>query len=229
VAVYAPTISAIVLSLVCGGWSGLRALVARAVRPAPAIWIGVAALGLPAVFLACGLAERVVLHGARPFIDLHALAVGAPTLLLASALSLAIVGNGGLGEEPGWRGYALPRLIQLMGPLPAAITLGLVWGVWHLPAFLAQGGLANANFGLFLVTTVAMSVFMTWIYRHANGNFLVAGVIPHLVANLMGDAHVLTRDSDEVLAAVMLAGAALIVLAYGPSLHGWRSARPAAP
>jgi hypothetical protein len=101
-------------------------------------------------------------------------------------------------------------------------VLGVIWGVWHLPAFLAQGGLAGSSFGLFLVSAVAMTVFMTWIYLHANGNFLIAGFLPHLVANFLGDAHVLTRDPDKLLAAVSLAVAAVVVLGWGPSLQGWR-------
>jgi membrane protease YdiL (CAAX protease family) len=222
VAVWAPTISAVVVSLAFGGLTSLRALAARAVRPASAVWIATAILGLPAALLALGLAERVAAPAAQHFVDLRALAFGAPTLLLASVASLAVVANGGLGEEAGWRGFALPRLIQLMGPLPAALTLGVVWGAWHLPLFLGQGGLAQSNFGLFLVSAVAMTVFMTWIYLHANGNFLIAGVIPHLVANLIGDAHVLARDPNSVLAGVICAVAAIVVLAYGPSLQGRR-------
>jgi hypothetical protein len=72
---------------------------------------------------------------------------------------------------------------------------------------------------------VAMTVFMTWIYVHANGNFLVAGVIPHLIANFMGDAHVVARDTDKVLAAVIFAVAAIVVIAFGPSLQGRRRPR----
>jgi membrane protease YdiL (CAAX protease family) len=227
VAIWAPTLSAIIVSLAFEGWGGLRALAGRALRPASVIWIGIALFTLPAAFLVLGLGERVVAPAAQHFVDLRALAIGAPTLLYASVTSLAVVANGGLGEEPGWRGFALPRLLRFMGPLPAALTLGVVWGVWHLPAFLAQGGLAQSRFGLFLVTIVAMSVFMTWICVRANGNFLVAGVIPHLIANLMGDAHVLTHDADAVQAAVILAVAAMIVLASGPSLRGWRRTRVA--
>jgi membrane protease YdiL (CAAX protease family) len=218
-AVYAPTLSAIVVSLAFGGLGGLRALAARAARPASVLWIAIALLGLPAAFLAFGLVERVLAPEGRPFIDLRALAA-APVLLLASVTSLAILTNGGLGEEPGWRGFALPRLLQLMGPLPAALTLGGLWGVWHLPAFLGQGGLAQSNFGLFLVSTMATTVFMTWIYMNANGNFLIAGVIPHLAANLMGDAHVLARESDKVEAGVSFVVAAILALAYGSSLTG---------
>jgi hypothetical protein len=227
VAVWAPTISAVIVSLAFGGLASLHALAVSALRPTSVVWIAVAIFGFPAAVVVLGLGERVVAPGGQHFIDLHALAFGAPTLLLASITSLAVISNGGLGEEPGWRGFALPRLIQLMGPLPAAITLGAIWGVWHLPAFLAQGGLAHSNFGLFLVSTVAMTVFMTWVYVHANGNFLIAGVIPHFVANLMGDAHVLARDPDNVLAAVTFAVAAIVVVACGPSLQGWRRTRAA--
>jgi membrane protease YdiL (CAAX protease family) len=225
VAVWAPALSAVVVSLAFDGWAGLRELAARALRPASIIWIAIAVLGLPAALLLFGLGERVVSPAGQHFINLHALAFGAPTLLLASLTSLAVVANGGLGEEAGWRGFALPRLLQLMGPLPAALTLGVVWGLWHLPLFLGQAGLAQSSFGLFLVLAVAMTVFMTWIYVHANGNFLVAGVIPHLIANFMGDAHVVARDTDKVLAAVIFAVAAIVVIAFGPSLQGRRRPR----
>jgi hypothetical protein len=227
VAVWAPTLSAVIVSLAFEGLAGLRALAVRALRPASIIWIAIAILGIPAAFLVVGLGERLVAPVGQHFIDLRALAFGTPALLLASVTSLAVVNSGGLGEEPGWRGFALPRLLQFMGPLPAALTLGVVWGVWHLPAFLAQGGLAGSNFSLFLVSTAAMTVFMTWVYVHTNGNFLIAGVIPHLVANLMGDAHVLARDLDKVQAVVTFAIAAIIVLAYGPSLQGRRRVRAA--
>jgi len=41
-----------------------------------------------------------------------------------------------MGEEPGWRGYALPRLFSAMSPLPAAAVLGLIVAAWHLPLVL---------------------------------------------------------------------------------------------
>jgi len=52
-----------------------------------------------------------------------------PGILLASPL----------GEEPGWRGYAPPKLQCMVGPFRATILLGLVWALWHLPLFLVKG------------------------------------------------------------------------------------------
>jgi hypothetical protein len=66
---------------------------------------------------------------------------------------------------------------------------------------------------------------MTWIYVNANRNYLVAGVIPHAMSNLMFSAHVSTNARIEAL--VMAAIAALIVAVYGPGLKGWRAARAA--
>lgn len=40
-----------------------------------------------------------------------------------------------LGEETGWRGYALPQLQRRFSPLASSLILALVWFGWHLPQF----------------------------------------------------------------------------------------------
>ena len=61
------------------------------------------------------------------------LLAAAPSVWLLIVLGALALGP--LGEELGWRGFALPRLLDLMPALPAALLLGVVWWVWHLPAF----------------------------------------------------------------------------------------------
>src|SRR3546814_20952371 len=58
--------------------------------------------------------------------------IALPAVLLAGHL---FRDPGALGEELGWRGFALPRLLELMDARRASLLLGLVWAVWHLPAF----------------------------------------------------------------------------------------------
>jgi membrane protease YdiL (CAAX protease family) len=58
---------------------------------------------------------------------------------------VVLVLTDGLGEETGWRGFALPRLLDRTGPLPASLLLGVMWAVWHLPLFWTVGNQTTAN------------------------------------------------------------------------------------
>jgi membrane protease YdiL (CAAX protease family) len=90
---------------------------------------------------------------------------------------------GPLGEELGWRGYALPRLLQRFSPLAASLILGVIWGVWHLPSFfvssLVQSSLAIP---VFLFGALCMSILATWLYLHTGGSVLIT-VLFHLAFN----------------------------------------------
>ena len=225
VAVYAPTISAVTLSLVFGGWDGLRALALQLLRPMRLRWMLAAAFTWPAAFAVGELAMWALGVGAG--VDLHALGVGAPVLALTT---WALVSDpGGLGEEMGWRGFALPRLHTLCRPLSAAILLGLIIGVWHLPAFFVSDlSQSKFDFGWFILGNVSMTVFMSWIFVNANGNVLVAGIVPHLTLNLLFDAHVFRGDVGFRLESIVLTlVAAALVAIFSPNLRGWpRQASP---
>lgn len=116
-----------------------------------------------------------------------------PTVAITYLVTLVVVafGGGPLGEEPGWRGFALPRLQSSMGPLKGTLLLGLLWTCWHLPDFLtsAQGGGPGVpastllvNFGLFLLLVTAIAVVFTWVYNHTGGSILLA-ILAHAGVN----------------------------------------------
>jgi membrane protease YdiL (CAAX protease family) len=221
IAVFAPTLAAVGCSLMFGGWGGLKALALRFVRPVRPLWVAIAILLWPLWLAAYALATHTTGVGGQ--VDLHALAFGVPTLAFTTLV--LFTDPGGFGEETGWRGYALPRLLRLFRPATASAVLGIFWGLWHLPAFFVSG-LAQSQFGLgwFLLGCVAECVVWTWIYLNANGNVVVAGVIPHLMWNLVFDAHVLSGDVIrlETIALSLLALALLVCL--GPGLRGWKAA-----
>jgi membrane protease YdiL (CAAX protease family) len=223
VAVCAPTISAVLLSALFGGLEGIKNLFRGLVRPFQLRWLLVALLTFPTGLLLYGFAERALL-GSPPShaINIHAILVSAPLTLFTTAN--IFIDPGPWGEETGWRGFALPRLLIRFTPLTAAIILGIIWGVWHAPAFLTSDlTQAKYNFSWFLIGITCMSIFVTWIYLNANGNFLVAGIIPHAVNNLMGISNAFS--DAKIQAFVMIGIVVLIILAYGPGLKGWRSAR----
>jgi membrane protease YdiL (CAAX protease family) len=219
VAACGPTISAVLLSVIFGGAAGLKSLFRGLVRPVQIRWVILALLSFPVAYLVWGVVERLV-FGVSSSINVLAVLTSLP--LLAFTTPIIFIDSGPWGEETGWRGFALPRLLMRFSPVTAAVILGAAWSVWHLPAFFAEGtAQSHFNFGWFLVRDIFLSIFMTWLYLRANRNFLVAGSIPHLVNNLAFGAHVFTDQKVDAL--VMISIVALVIVAYGPSLKGWRN------
>ena len=87
------------------------------------------------------------------------------------------------GEEMGWRGYVLPRLQAKHSALASSLILGVIWGLWHLPTFMAPG--TTGSFALVVVDTVAKAVFLTWLYNNAQGSLLLT-TLAHASWNTAG-------------------------------------------
>jgi len=116
-----------------------------------------------------------------------------PALLVSYPLTYIAVffGGGPLGEEPGWRGFALPRLLARHGALWGTLLLGILWGFWHLPDFLtsAQGGGPGTglttfliNFPVFLLLVMALAIILTWLYNHTQGSIFIS-ILAHASVN----------------------------------------------
>jgi hypothetical protein len=143
-----------------------------------------AALIVPAVFVtavvlivqALGLGE-FRWSEANWFVYLMLLVIALPVTLFT------------FGEEYGWRGYLLPRLLPL-GEIRASVLLGVIWGVWHLPLIMAGLNYPGVNVLLaiiiFTFVTVALSFTYTWFYVASSGSVLVAAVF-HASTNQFSD------------------------------------------
>jgi membrane protease YdiL (CAAX protease family) len=158
---FGPALAAIVVTAVTEGGPGLRTLLGRTVRwRVPLPWYLVA-LGLPAtVALLAATCSLVFGPGVLRFGTLSA---------LDFVLVVLVV-----GEELGWRGYALPTLMKRHSPLVASLILGMVWGLWHLPTLFLVG---TPQFGqpvvAFLIMTTAYSVLLTWVFLRTRGSVLI--------------------------------------------------------
>lgn len=102
-------------------------------------------------------------------------------------------------EEIGWRGYALPRLQALYGPLWASLALGVLWGLWHLPLMWVEEAYQESRSPLtymlvFTVTILPISVLFTWVYARTQGSLLLASLF-HAAINLTESALII-RDRD---------------------------------
>jgi len=126
-------------------------------------------------------------------------------------------------EEPGWRGFAMPRLLrQGHGVLGASLRVGAVWAVWHVIMFVVAGTAASVgHFVLLVVNVLAGSVIFGWLYRRTRGS-LTAMVLAHAGAHLDNPTQALPGNVAPFLAytaAIAALGAILVGLdraASGP-------------
>ncbi len=88
-----------------------------------------------------------------------------------------LVLGGPLQEEPGWRGFALPKLQERLHPLAAALVLGVVHCVWHAPLFVTKewdtARQDPSQYLAFLVLVVSMSIVMSWLFNGSGGSLLI--------------------------------------------------------
>jgi hypothetical protein len=164
-AVYSPAISALVIVLFYSGTSGLKHFLSRLLLwRIPAFWWAFLLLGIPLIYFAGAFVKGNALTAAlftQSFLE----------MLPAIGFMLIL----GPVEELGWRGMALPLLQRRFAPLWSGLVLGIIWGVWHLPAFFLSGTPQNAwGFTPFFVGSIAVSVILTSLFNRSGGSILLA-------------------------------------------------------
>src|ERR687894_1659166 len=125
-----PTLAAFIMTGAIEGRAGVRRLLGRYVLWRVGIqWYLFALIGVPLIMLL----GTVVVSGDQPNLG----ALGGPSYVLSylAFFVLVFIFGGPLFEEPGWRGFALPRLERRHGPLVGTLILGVLWALWHLPEF----------------------------------------------------------------------------------------------
>jgi uncharacterized protein len=223
-----PAVAAILAAALTGGRAAVRRLLAALVRwrvgwP----WYVLVVLG-PAVFAAAVAGVYVLLGGSW--------AVGFPaatTGVASLALFLVVLTlTDGVGEELGWRGFALPRLLERYSALVASVVLGLVWGLWHLPLVFTEGaGLFGEPIWLLLTDIVAKSILFTWVFLRTRGSVLIAALL-HGTTNLFVVSPPVGAAGDLLLPVLAMAAKWLLVgvilIVCGPGLKRRGSEQSAA-
>jgi membrane protease YdiL (CAAX protease family) len=165
-----PFIAALIVIPLTQGLSGLKELGLRMIRWRVRWYWYVVAVGMPLAVVALTAALNVALGASAP-----SLAFGSvTTILMVFAMRLVNPGDGALGEEPGWRGLALPGLQTTLSPLVSTMILGVVVTVWHVPLlFLEEGGLRPPIVVGFLLGSFAVTFWYTWLFNRTGGSVLM--------------------------------------------------------
>jgi membrane protease YdiL (CAAX protease family) len=187
---FGPSVAALVVTAALAGKPGLKHLLRRLVlwRVHPG-WYLFALLGVPAIFT-LGI---LLVPGAWASFTAP---TPATVLLLPVLFLVGLVFGGPLGEEPGWRGFALPHLQERWGPVAGSVILGTLWAGWHATEYLTpdfaatNGGLSVEGVGVFALALISFSVIVTWVFNHTRASLLLA-ILLHASLNA---SQVLIRD-----------------------------------
>ena len=175
---YGPTIAGFVMAAMTEGRPGAKVLWARFWNRRLSLrWLAVCLLFFPALQLAANLVTRIVDGQAYPVMAYPSLGVFINALVFDGFI------HGGMSEEFGWRGYALPRLQARWNALVSSMILGVIWVAWHIPLWYFPGDEhSQINFWQWASLLLVFSIMMTWMFNNTNGSVLAA-VLFHALAN----------------------------------------------
>ena len=181
---YVPSIAGVFFTYIFGGKAEVRSLLRSLLNIRISTkWLLFILLVLPAVSAVSCLVFYLLMN-TLPQAQF-------PPWFIPIAFVYILIFMGPLGEEAGWRGFALKRLLEYLSPFKAAVMLGIIWSIWHLPLFFINGTTQNAltSFGSipailgYTLYTVMISVLMTLIYIMSNGS-VFGSILLHTMGNL---------------------------------------------
>jgi membrane protease YdiL (CAAX protease family) len=206
-----PCLAAFIMTGVTQGSAGIRRLLRRIVLWRVGVWWYLFALvGIPAITVLGAL----VLPGVPATWQ-----APASSLLLTYPFSFVVsmIIGGPLGEEIGWRGFALPRLQRAQGPLVGSLILGLLWAFWHLPYFwMPEWGTPKGtvlDIVWFVLADIALTFVYTWVFNNTKGSLLIV-----ILVHASNDAFFINQlfrapiVTDSLLPFVVGFGAAAVLL-----------------
>ena len=218
---FGPLVAALAVISLSEGKAGLWQLGTRMIRWRVRWWVWALALGLPLGVLALSTLLNTQLWGAPTVVWTEVSWSG-----VAAAFAVRLVNplDGPMGEEPGWRGYALPRLFSTMSPLVSAAILGLTVTAWHLPLVLM--GMLHY---LGLPTTFVITFVYCWLFNRAGGSVLITLVFHAAEGSIRLDQLGITGEhisSQTAMYAVVWAIVATVLVLV--DRNAWRSPSPSA-
>jgi membrane protease YdiL (CAAX protease family) len=165
-ALVGPTLSAIIVTAILDGRAAVSSFFRRYIQwRAGLLWWLFVLFG---ILLALNTVASLILGISIWTEFLKNIGLILPTYLITLLVGVIL---GPLWEEPGWRGFALPRLQRQFGPFGGTLILGVLWSLWHLPGYL--GGWMTVGIIPLILSAVAFSIIATWVYNNTQGSILL--------------------------------------------------------
>src|SRR5918999_2107390 len=220
-----PFIAALIMIPITQGLSGLKELGLRMIRWRVRWYWYVVAIALPLAVVGLTVVLNVALGASAPSLA----GVGSvSTILMMFVVRLVNPGDGALGEEPGWRGVALPGLQSTLSPLVSTLILGVAVTVWHVPLLFLEEGLLRPSIIVgFLLGTLAVTFWYTWLFNRTGGSVLMT-LVSHAAQGTITIGGLWSAGADFAQAN-LLNGVVLSVVAIGLVVFDWQFWRSPAP
>src|SRR5499427_6552047 len=188
-----PTLAALLVACLCPGAGGLRS-VFHGVRiwRVGLVWYAVALIGPVLLMLGAKtiIAARLGILPSQWMVWPSFSGPGGLPFIVSGSL---------LAEEPGWRGFAQPKLQMRYGALAAATLIGVLWSTWHLWYVITPGGFANVtgtDAAATYIRLTSTAVTYAWMYNSTNGSLFIA-MTAHLGHNLAASLVPVPADSGQ--------------------------------
>ena len=205
---WAPAVAALAAAALTGGKRAVREWAARLVRwRVRWFWYVIVILG-PAAFSLLVAGCYALIGGsftqALPWLK-------EPVVLLPLFLVILTVTDG-YGEEPAWRGFALPRLLEGHGTFIASLIVGILWALWHLPLLWTAGiDVQQLPWWLLILDVPAKSLFFTLVFQRTSGSVLIAAIF-HGATNLFTVSPAFWTSGDWTLPVLATAAKWVVLL-----------------
>ena len=215
---YAPLLAAIITTAVASGRDGLRDLFQRMIKWRVGWgWVLVAAFSPLAVYaIAVGIVVFVL---GDPPPDLSLLGTITYIPFLGWGAWVFWILTAGIGEESGWRGYALPKLQAHMSALSATLIVTLLWVGWHLPRFFYYGAYMELSFSVLPLAAhgfLALAIVLTWLYNSTRGSILMVALF-HGGYNFWATSGGAGGSITSTIDALFIIWAVALVVVCGPA------------
>lgn len=219
-----PSLSALITIAIYDGKTGFRDLFKRLLTWRVGLrWYLFVLLWAPCLSLA--VTAISILFGSPkpnfaqpPFVDIFSrllptLGNVSPFIFLPFFFLQQLLFGSSMGEEPGWRGYALSRMQFQSDAWRASILLGLLWGLWHLPLWLTKGDSAQETFIVWhYLELMATSILFGWVYKNTSGSLFLA-LLFHASIGMTG-LFLASTEFYPWLPAALSWGTALLVITF---------------
>jgi uncharacterized protein len=219
-----PAAAAILVSALAGGKEAVRSLLGLLRRWRVGWkWYAAAGLVFPLLVFVTAVLYRLLTGSALlPFQPISA----GNLIVVAIILTISV-----LGEEIGWRGFALPGLIQRYSALRASLILGTIHTFWHLPFWTVLGELERFGAGYWLISWIyicGLTIYLTWLMNNT-GSSLVIAFVTHWTLNFVTVGFL---PITTLVPAYLIFGgltwlvAFALIRRYGPTLQYRPTAQP---